>query len=66
MADVVPFPAAQAGGRLCVDCEEQIDPKRVRARPDTRRCLPCQRLRELQIRDAEIGSGDRGIIIIKG
>lgn len=66
MAEIVSFPAEKAGGRICVDCDDQINPKRLRASPATRRCVRCEKLQEIRIRNAEIGASERGIVIIKG
>jgi len=66
MADIVEFPAKKAGGRLCVDCGEQIHPKRLRAQPDARRCTGCAHQRALDINRAEMAAGNKGIVIIKG
>lgn len=38
MSNVVTF----TGGRRCVDCDEQISPLRLRAKPDARTCVNCQ------------------------
>lgn len=33
-------------GRACIDCEDLIDARRLAAKPDARRCTPCQRAAE--------------------
>lgn len=33
-------------GRLCGDCDDPIDARRLAAEPDARRCTPCQRTAE--------------------
>jgi phage/conjugal plasmid C-4 type zinc finger TraR family protein len=33
-------------GRACSDCDDPIDARRLAAKPDARRCTPCQRTAE--------------------
>lgn len=42
MSDVLTF----TGGKRCAECDEQIEPKRVRAVPDARCCIQCQKDRD--------------------
>lgn len=37
---------AQGGYGICVDCEDDIDARRLRAYPTAKRCRPCQALHE--------------------
>lgn len=34
------------GGKRCLECDEQIDPKRLRAKPDAQLCIECERARD--------------------
>jgi len=45
MSEVVYF----TGGKRCAECDEQIDPRRLRARPGAKRCVSCEALRERRI-----------------
>lgn len=48
MSNVVAF----TGGKRCADCEEQISPKRLAAKPDARLCTPCQQERDMTLAKA--------------
>lgn len=39
-------PRERNGARICLDCSDPIDPKRLAARPEAVRCIWCQYLRE--------------------
>jgi hypothetical protein len=43
--NVIPF----TGGKRCIECGEQIPPKRVMAVPNARKCAPCQTQREVEV-----------------
>ena len=45
MAEILFF----TGGQCCQECGEQIDPKRLKAQPDARKCIDCQLEREEEI-----------------
>jgi len=34
------------GARLCLDCDEPLSKKRLKAAPEAVRCVDCQKLRE--------------------
>lgn len=38
------------GKRLCLDCDEPLSKKRLKAAPEAARCVECQELREEQDR----------------
>lgn len=38
------------GVRVCLDCQEPLTKKRLKAKPDASRCVECQELREKQNR----------------
>ena len=46
MSNVVPF----KGGKRCIACDEQIDPRRLRVHPDARKCVACQSEREAVVK----------------
>ena len=37
------------GGKRCIECAEQIDPKRLKVQPDARKCIQCQRAKESEV-----------------
>ena len=43
-------PLLVGGKRVCPDCREQLDKKRLKAKPDAVRCVECQELKEKQNR----------------
>lgn len=45
MSNVVSF----NGGKRCIECDEQIDPKRLRVQPDAKKCTKCQENREQEV-----------------
>ena len=45
MTNVVPF----SGGKRCISCDEQIDPRRLRAQPDARKCITCASESETEV-----------------
>lgn len=40
------MPRERHGVRVCLNCHEPIDPARLKARPESVRCIWCQHLRE--------------------
>jgi len=52
-------------GRRCVDCDDQIDPKRVRISPSARRCRDCQTELEMRNQRALQGAREDDIVIIR-
>lgn len=65
MGDLIPFPAARAGGRICVDCGEQIDPKRLRVISTARRCTACEMERAKRVAREAGPFGDHVPVIIQ-
>jgi RNA polymerase-binding transcription factor DksA len=54
------------GGKRCSECEEQIEPARLRVQPSARLCVDCQMDRERRRHRLLSCLGDRDIAIIKG
>ena len=48
MTNVLSF----TGGKRCTECDEQIAPKRLAAKPDARLCTTCQQERDLAMAKA--------------
>ena len=42
----VPHNPAHAGRTCCLDCGEEINPKRLAANPEAVRCIACQKIKE--------------------
>ena len=42
------LPVDRAGRRICLDCDEPIDPRRVASLPDMARCIGCQEIHEIR------------------
>ena len=55
------------GGKRCRECDEQIDPRRVRAQPSASLCTDCQSDRDMAVRKAvnTLDSVSRGRITMK-
>ncbi|NPU84388.1 MAG: hypothetical protein HPY65_07850 [Syntrophaceae bacterium] len=47
-----PEPGAGTDGRICIDCEGEIEPERLKAVPEAVRCIDCQTKLEWRIRHA--------------
>jgi len=50
----------EGGFGACAECDEPISPRRLRARPTTRLCLPCQEDAEREQRQSRDAVGDAG------
>jgi RNA polymerase-binding transcription factor DksA len=48
MTNVITF----TGGKRCIECDEQINPRRLRVLPGARKCRDCQEGREREFRTA--------------
>ena len=45
MTNIVSF----TGGKHCIECDEQIDPRRLKLQPEARKCIRCQQERENEV-----------------
>lgn len=41
-------PVERDGERICLDCDEPIDPRRVERFPEAARCIGCQEIYEVR------------------
>lgn len=53
------------GGKRCEECEDQIDPRRLRINPKARLCTSCEQDWEMQQRAALSRTGPADVVIIR-
>lgn len=58
---VLPF----TGGKHCEDCDEQIDPRRLRINPNAKLCTSCEQDWELRQRTALNSAHASAVVIIR-
>lgn len=52
-------------GKPCTDCGDQIDPRRVRLMPLTKRCTDCQYEWDTRLKLTLQGARDNDVVIIR-